>query len=67
MPNSGQKSQKPKPVSAQMKVRMPPATQASAACVLSARHWRGPLLALRIAYCSAIGIISPNQTQIGQK
>ena len=67
MPNSGQKSQNPKPVTAQMKVRMPPATQDRLAWVLSARHWRGPLPALRIAYCSAIGTIRPNQTQIGQK
>ena len=67
MPNSGQKSQMPKPVSAQMKVRMPPATVASAACVLSARHCGGPALALRIAYCTASGIARPNHTQTGQK
>ena len=50
-----------------MNVRIPPATQESAAWMLSARHWRGPCMARRIAYCTAIGIASPNHTQIGQK
>ena len=67
MPNSGQKSQTPKPVIAQMKVRMPPATDDSAAWMLSARHCRGPALALLIAYCTASGIARPNHTQTGQK
>ena len=67
IPNSGQKSQKPNPVSTQMNVRIAPTTHDSAACTDSARHWRGPSTALRIAYCTAIGIESPNHTQIGQK
>ena len=50
-----------------MKVRITPATQDKAAWMFNARHCRGPSLALRIAYCTASGIESPNQTQIGQK
>ena len=43
IPNSGQKSQKPNPVSTQTNVRIAPTTHDSAACTDSARHCRGPL------------------------
>ena len=35
--------------------------------MFSARHCRGPALALLIAYCTASGIARPNHTQMGQK
>ena len=66
-PKSGQNSQIPKPVMAQMKVRIPPTTVDKAAWMFNARHCLGPPLALRTAYCTATGIERPNQTQIGQK
>ena len=51
-PNSGQNSQKPKPVSAQMNVRIAAGDARQRGVDDSARHCRGPLSARRIAYCT---------------